>query len=243
MLASAACRLAEMNLPGQPQLTVALIGGVATRSEARGRGYASRLLTLCLEWAQNRGAAVAFLWSGRGELYERLGFASSGTQLRVPLDSFLLAQRLEGVEWRSGLTPAIERELIEKRSGGLLLRKRDLIWVRAHRNIDWQGLYRGRELLAYAAIGKGIDLPHCVHEWGGRAEILPGFFAELSVRDPRLQLLLSPAQLDRLGFAGVPACAEPLVYARSLSTIEVRNPEGLVRNLPKDFWFWGLDGC
>lgn len=240
LLASAACRLAEMSLQGGRQVTVALIGGVATRAEARGKGYASQLLRLCLEWARNRGAEAAFLWSGSVELYERLGFQTFGEQLRVPLDSFLLSVVPSGSEIRGGLTPVIEKELIERRRGGLLLRRRDLSWVRAHRGIDWQGLYRGRELLAFAAIGKGIDLPFCVHEWGGQREHLLGLLAELGARDPRRQLLISPAQLQSLGFASAAGLVEPLVLACAFD----EKPHALQTfRADPSFWFWGLDSC
>jgi len=254
-LASAACRLGELKVDAPTHTTVGLIGCVATGPSARGKGFASGLVRLCCDWAKNRGAAGAFLWSGEGEFYRRLGFEPCGAQVRVPLESFFGLSRGDagqGLELRPGLSSSIEKMLLERRVGGMSLRRRDLPWIRAHKNVRWWGIYQRRDLLAYAAIGRGIDLTNCVHEWGGEQSALVTLFGRLAAQESGLVLLASPGLLKKHGFAANLGVLEPLVHAQlfdssmgSASQVfaGVSDQSSGATRSKKELWFWGLDGC
>ncbi len=253
--AAVGCRLAELKEGAYSGQTVALLGGVVTSPDVRGRGLASTLLRCCMDWARHRGASYAFLWSSEESFYRRLGFESCGAQIRVPLDGFfsgVSGEEARTFQLRFGLNPQIERLLLEARVGGLVLRRRDLPWIRAHRNVEWAGLYSGREIRAYAAIGRGIDLPRCVHEWGGESRPLRVLLSLLADARSGLQLLAPLDGLDRLGLSPVLGMPESLVLGMRLdspgsSIAEVFGgvdpARGAWRRGERKLWFWGLDGC
>jgi GNAT superfamily N-acetyltransferase len=264
LVSCAGVRLAEMHGPVKP-IPVALIGAVATATTHRGRGLASRTVGLTLEWARERGAALAILWGSELELYERLGFELCGMQVRLPLAHAGLRPPGDGaVRIGRGWVPALAACLAARGSGLKLSVEDDSRWLGAHKNVEWYWLGDPADPMAYAAVGRGIDLHGLVHEWGGKdAQSLHTLLTVVQSEHPGAALLASQSHLRKWGFApGLPK-VEFLCMARALDTAKILDCNGI--KVPADdpifkapdaavcrllfgpaedvlpLWIWGLD--
>lgn len=232
LVASACVRLAPLRT-ARGIVTAAIIGGVATSEAHRGRGMASELVRACLDWAKSRSAKVALLWGSEHELYAKLGFSLTGEQLRAPLSALELPRAELTVNM--GWNPAIFT-LLKNRTDGLAVIDVDRSWVEAHRNVNWLWTGTKDKPSAYAAWGRGIDLPNLVHEWGGDRTQLLGILAKLQVAQPHLELLGSEAGFQRMGLQTESATREHLCLGKSLD-------ESVQISDFQPFWIWGLDAA
>jgi hypothetical protein len=179
-------------------IPVSLIGAVATHPLWRGRGLASLLVKQALSWSEGRGAILSFLWGSEHALYQRLGFELCGEQLRVPLRNLELLKTTDSADQDTvyrGWVPELYN-LIQKRPGGLLLKKSDQVWFEAHKNIEWFYCKSGQQLKAYSAYGRGIDLQGIVHEWGGSKDSLGRILKQILQSNPEAQILGPPSIID-----------------------------------------------
>jgi hypothetical protein len=196
---------------------VALIGAVATDEAYRGHGFASELVTVATQWAVTRGAAVAFLWGSEHALYQRLGFELCGSQILVPL----LNIKAPEYPCHTGWNPSLMK-LLEKRAGGMELRAEDFRWITAHRGVRWVwSSTPSGEPLAYAAIGRGIDLSGIIHEWGGEKNALLALFSSLKKTDPELKILGSRRILESYGISCAGLTQENLCLAKVMDPSQV----------------------
>ncbi len=226
LISSAAVRITSLKT-SSGVAEVGLIGAVTTHPEWRSRGLASQTVSLAVDWAAERGASLAVLWSSEHAMYEKLGFKLVGHQVRVPLSSLQLGT-VSAVN--HGWIPALF-DCLKRREGGLVLSDEDRVWIEAHRNVEWFWTGSTERPTAYAALGRGIDLQGFVHEWGGETEALPGILSAIREKNPQAILLGSPDLLRARSFAFEPSAIEPLCFGRFL------------RGKPADFWMWGLDGA
>lgn len=224
VVAGASARIASLRT-ARGILPVAIIGGVCCDGEYRGKGYASRLVEILVQWSQDQGVSAQLLWSTEAAMYERLGFRSSGTQVRYALEtSGSVVSSPE--EIHDGWDPRIW-ELLMQRTRGLALRPEDRAWFEQHKNTHWVYVGTKEKPLAYAAVGRGIDLPGMLHEWGGDPAQVQRIFAHLKQHYPELQVLGSPADATLRGL--VELVREPLCLMRGEDLGE--------------FWIWGLDAA
>jgi GNAT superfamily N-acetyltransferase len=264
LVTSTGVRLAEMRVPAG-SMKVALIGAVATAESHRGRGLASRTVSLACEWARERGAVMALLWGSETALYERLGFELCGMQVRAPLAELDLgpkpdfSQLILGRGWIGSLMGCLRM-----RGSGLRVSESDERWLEAHRNVQWYWLGDPEAPQAYAAVGRGIDLVGMVHEWGGESpEALKTLLHLVRMENPDAQLLSSPGLLGAWGLGTPRAEVEFLCMARALDVSKLVAAHGIV--LPagdplltmenpavcrllfgpsegaQPLWIWGLD--
>jgi GNAT superfamily N-acetyltransferase len=256
LVSCAAVRLAELNAPARP-LQIALIGAVATAASHRGRGLASRTVSLAVEWARERGAAMVVLWGAETALYERLGFELCGMQVRPALASLELgpepdfSQTVLGRGWVPSLF-----QCLRGRDSGLKFQDSDEKWLEAHQNVDWYWLGDPAAPLAYAALGRGIDLQGLIHEWGGTNPIaLKNLLSLIRMEHPEARLLASPQLLAQWRLGAPMAQIETLGMIRTLdvkkialsygfsTTVEVVSSRYLFG--PSEdampLWVWGLD--
>ncbi|HLE00916.1 MAG TPA: GNAT family N-acetyltransferase [Bdellovibrionota bacterium] len=236
LICSSSVRLADLRIGPSSQLPVAIIGAVATDPKYRGHGFASRAVSLCIEWAVERGAAAAFLWGSEHTLYRRLGFELCGEQVRVPLRAMprLASAKRTAVHagWCSGLA-----ECLKKRPNGLVVHDSDLIWLKAHKNVRWFWTGDPSRPSAYAALGRGMDLGGLVHEWGGATEDLLAVLANIREQVPESALLGSPRHLRETGLSGNASDCfglepEYLCMARILDPVklyEAYRPDGVFK--------------
>ncbi len=234
LLACTAARVTDawVGRPGGAKYRIALIGAVATDARARGKGYASELVTMASAWAQEQGALLALLWGSEHHLYQRLGFDLCGAQKRIPLSQLPLGGG--GAEIKKGWQPAIF-DLLKKRSGGLALTDTDLGWMAKHKNVQWWSAWKDGAPQAYAAINRGIDLQNFVHEWGW-AEGGQGTFAQLLAEVAKTHAgaeILVPGVALPAGFP-CPAALHQSLPAEFLGLARVLDPAKLIRAFHAD---------
>ncbi|MCC7442661.1 MAG: GNAT family N-acetyltransferase [Bdellovibrionales bacterium] len=199
-IACAGARIAELRIRGAAApLQVGVIGAVATHPDHRGRGLASAAVASALQWLDIERVGVTLLWGSEHELYRRMGFELCGEQRRAELvrlvDPKDQAKDLKIHEgWSDRLWPWVSR-----REVGLLLRDADQEWFSAHRGTRWFRAEKSGEVLGYAALGRGIDLPGIVHEWGGAPEVVRALLAYVLASNPEAQLLYPAGALGPLG--------------------------------------------
>ncbi|OFZ54607.1 MAG: hypothetical protein A2428_06100 [Bdellovibrionales bacterium RIFOXYC1_FULL_54_43] len=201
LICSSSVRLADLRISPARQLSVAIIGAVATDPRYRGHGFASRAVSLCVEWAAQRGAVAAFLWGSEHALYRRLGFELCGEQVRLPLRALtrLASAKRTAVHagWCSGIS-----ECLKTRPYGLVVHDSDLAWLKAHKNVRWFWTGDSSRPSAYAGLGRGMDLCGLVHEWGGATEDLFAILAHIGEQFPESALLGYPRLLSETGLLG-----------------------------------------
>jgi GNAT superfamily N-acetyltransferase len=218
LVAAAGVRLANIQCP-KPPLTAALIGAVATAPDYRGRGLATQLVSLAVQWAGERGAAFAMLWGSEHQLYSKIGFAPCGTQATLPLSTLVggaATERKISTGWTPGLMGALK-----SRRSGVLIRDIDRGWLQAHKNVKWYWTGSPQQVTAYAALGRGIDLPHFVHEWGGERGALLSILKTIASEDPEAKLLGSPAEFGHLGLQHDQTSEERLGLARLIDATSI----------------------
>ena len=199
LVSSAGIRLCHLKTGIHNTVKIALIGGVATLPEYRGVGFASAALSFLTRWAQDQGVSFIALWGAEDSLYRKLGFELCGAQVRVPILSLGVDRVFESDLVTSGWDAEIFR-LMRNRLSGLVLQEEDRTWVEGHKNVDWFSLKENNICIAYAAVGRGIDLAGIVHEWGGTQEGIRKIFRYLQDLHPTLEVLGAPIDLRALGF-------------------------------------------
>lgn len=230
LVGCAAARVARLKT-SQGELRVGILGAVATHPDWRGRGVASSVVDRLVDWLDEKKVAGTALWGSEQRFYSKWGFVPSGRQWQIPLAKLLLSPSESGAHEAIsvGWNPALF-ELLQRRSGGLVIQEADRRWFEAHRNVQWYWLGSRETPSAYLAFGRGIDLPGVVHEWGGDPSELVRLLTEVALRHPGAQLLCGPGQMGSLecqnGF--IPK-DEVLCLFRGGAKLPL--------------WFWGLDGA
>jgi GNAT superfamily N-acetyltransferase len=220
------------------RVRIGIIGGVVAEPAFRGQGLASKLVSALVDEAKRLGLAGVALWGSEHSLYRKLGFELSGVQRRfslAPLSKLGSSASAPATRLGRGWTAALWTALDRYRLPGLAIEATDQSWFAAHKNVDWHwALSAEGQVIAYAAIGRGIDLPSIVHEWGGEPVALTAVLTKIAREYPQAELLASASSRvpDALGLSG--ANEEALCLWRPLSS---SIPDS--RNL----WFWGLDGA
>ncbi len=240
VVATAFGRVAKINLDGRDRW-VGLIGAVATDPAYRGKGFATALVQDLQVSLTGMGCEFVALWGSDTEFYARLGFSFEGEQFLTPLHSLELGSSPPGIKLRFGYTQALFQELRKGRTRGLVLEESDQSWMARHKNVNWMWLEGSGpgSVAAYIGVGRGIDLPGVIHEWGGEVMALRVLLAEVQRRVPDL-LLLGNSDLFRAhGIRTKPGTAmQPMGLAMVYRAPEVQNP------IPSNrLWFWGLDSA
>ena len=180
----------ELSRPDSLKLRVAILGAVASHPNHRNQGLASELIQRACRWAREQEASAIFLWSSEPALYQRLGFNPFGLQVRCRL-MLLLKDKAQQSEYhvKQGFNSQIFK-LLQRRRGGLELTPKDQLLYAAHSSVQWLYVTRNEEVIAYAGLGRGIDLQDHVHEWGGDPYALNAIFQKV-VREQSHTILLS----------------------------------------------------
>ena len=168
----AACGLLVRELVcGRERLRVGLIGSVCTHPEHRGRGLGRRLLGRAEARLAELGCTLVWLWADDAGFYERLGWRRAGCEVVFALDALALEQvARDGAARLRAAAPddfaALHRlyEAHATRVDRTLGESRALL---SGPGIATLVLERGRDVVAYACLGRGADLAGCVHEWAG----------------------------------------------------------------------------
>ena len=244
LLSCAGVRLADLGRPNGclAQLRIALLGGVATHPEYARRGLGSRAVSAAVDWAVRGGAQMILLWGSEHRMYERLGFQLYGKQLQISLaDISTLRLSPTNPRVHIGWNP----RLFQLRQGsptGLLLKDQDCAWYSAHKNVQWFYVGEPDRPEAYAAVGRGIDLPGVVHEWGIHSSVvhrspLPGLLRYIEEGGWARTIIGSPSLLAEIG---VPPRWPPIEFPTEfLCLARMTGDRAEIEKVP--LWIWGLD--
>ncbi len=189
-------------LVGGLELPVAFVGSVATQVNHRGKGHGTAVVERAIARAAEDGAAIALLWADESAWYQSRGWVPLGTENVFVVNgnnAFLLpdAEGVRPMEARD--VPAVHGlycthdsrvDRSEAETGSILTTPglRALV-----REVDG-------EVTGYACVGRGEDLVHCVHEWGGTPEqVLPliaGHWEATSEESDRLFVMVPESEAD-----------------------------------------------
>jgi predicted GNAT family N-acyltransferase len=233
----------------RPSRRVGIVGGVVVRDSARGQGLAKMGIDQILTFSEaSLHLKDWVLWTGNPRLYESFGFVPTGIQFRangIPkwlvlenAQSVLTAEGMWPKEWRviRGFSEPLWNEL-KSRQTGFTLNESHRSLVERFVNVDWWSLEdNGGKMRAFLGIGRGIDLPNMIHEWGGAEFELKMLVKEVLNAYPDPEWIFSPRMktvspyLNHLSILG----EDPLCYWRTLA-------EPLSPLEVSELWFWGTD--
>ncbi len=223
-------RFAEMKT-GSKVEKVALIGAVATLASHRGKGLSTNLLKEAIRLIENEKCTWSFLWGSEHDFYAKLGFQLAGKQARGPVS--LLSLPLTGLvdqEIKTGLNEKIFESLCEPKDG-LIIAEKDRSWVFAHKTVNWLHV---ENPFAFVAYGRGMDLRHIVHEWGGDTHGVQKILYQLYGRDPQVEVIGTEKLVQALGFESNEYVSEFLCLARPTIPGTKWNDA---------FWISGISAC
>ena len=233
LVATAGVREARLKQASGGYTTFGIVGGVATDPAYQGKGLASRLLSVIDAYARVQKFSALVLWGSQHDFYRKHGFELCGEQTRFPLG--ILQIREEPAAFQPGYGPGIFAAR-RKHSCGLELTDEDQLWYSRHVNAQWVWTGTAAAVTAYVAIGRGIDLPGMIHEWGGKPAELRGLLKALQSRIPEAEILGNGALFSEWGIqAPRPPVTEFLCMAKSL--------DGTAPVFKLPFWLWGLDSA
>lgn len=243
LVVSASLKKMEMKVPQEQRtLNVALLGGVTTHPKHRGHGYGSEAIQKLLEISDGSKNDLVVLWGSEEKLYSKFGFEYGGHQLRFLLENIKKEQKTPEnksfFEVRTGYQPELFEFRQNHKKGGIEFKVPDQIWFSKHVNVEWFTIWDGDgKLKAYAAVGRGIDLPNWVHDWGGESLPLKILLLKLNEIRPGLEMIFHLEHKKTYSFLpDAEVCVlDPLAMFRWL------NPSN--RSYEKSLWFWGLESA
>jgi GNAT superfamily N-acetyltransferase len=187
---------------GGLQLPVAFVGSVATRADHRGKGHGSAVVERAIARAAEDGAALTLLWADESNWYQERGWVPLGTENVFVINAnnaFLLPDP-------DGVRPMEQRDLAAVH--GLYCAHEARV---DRRESDTEAMLTtpglralvrevDGEVTGYACVGRGEDLAHCVHEWGGSPEdvlpVIASHWTITSAETDRLFVMVPETEAD-----------------------------------------------
>lgn len=222
-------------------LRTACLGSLSTPRDFRGRGYNAALQQWMLDRLQEEDVDWALLWSDQPEVYRGRGFVPLGREQHG---------RLNSREWPQ-LPSGLRLAIADTRDAAALLELYQQHPWRCERSLeDMQGhlharnstvlmLLEGRELRAYAALEKGQDFRHYVHEYGGAVELVHALWGEAARRG--MENVLIPEGAERY----LEGAAERMLRRRQSAALgRLLRPDRLSAGMDDLRWAaWGFDSA
>lgn len=243
LLSTASVRFTRVQIPGSSPLQVALMGAVASLPGCHGRGFATQVFGEALRYVEASSQSdIAVLWGSEVNFYSRFGFQLMGDQIQVPLNSINSPMTPLSGKVELGWSPKIFQWLL-KRKNGLALSESDYSWVSQHTNVLWCSWVDQGEIKAYAGIGRGIDLPNMVHEWGGYPCALKALLNSVRGKIPGLTLIGPKSEISSFDLVSDVDLfrREHLCLAKMIRS--EKKEEAVNHFSNGGIWFWGLDGA
>ncbi len=154
----------------------AFIGSVATSPSIRGRGLGSRVLAETLNKASSQGAALSLLWADEPEWYQARGWIPFGTENVYVIEhgnAILLPEPI-GVRAATDADTDAIHSLYSQHASRTLRIKEETASLLGIPNMQTYVCEQEGEVVGYACMGRGEDLQHVIHEWGGSPDgVLP----------------------------------------------------------------------
>lgn len=221
----------ELVLP-RARLRVGLIGSVATDANFRGRGFASSVLEeahLCLA---REGCLFAMLWADDAGFYTARGYQPIGSEVDFLLEDAEVRKlpRAPGIR-SSGLDDASAIHRLYSRHPERVARAEpETAALLRCPEMTTLVLDRGRDIAAYACLGRGDDLASTVHEWGGSAADVAALIREHGTR------LAAHAGVPAIAVMTPPSAHELHALLRATGAREARGVLGLAKALDVEPW-------
>jgi len=211
-------------------LPVALVGSVATREDARGRGLGTDVVDRAIDRAAEAGAAIALLWADDPAWYQERGWVPFGSEfLHVVEDgwAFLLPDPV-GVRTAAATDAQAIHALYAQhlaRVDRTAAETRTMLGVPAMRTVVAE---QGGRVVGYACMGRGEDLMNVVHEWGGAPDAVLACISQLwrDAGTERLYVMRSETDVDLAAyfdFVKAPGARGILAMARIANVERLRD--------------------
>ncbi len=233
LISHAAARIAEIQT-ASGLVPVGLIGAVATDAAYRAKGHSSTLMKHVLRFLEIHKCSWQLLWGSEHRFYAKLGFALAGQQFRAPISSLMQTHSQDLTEYskiKTGIDESIFKALKAKVTG-IKLNEHDRKWVYSQKTVHWYFLDNPFAFMGY---GRGMDMGHIVHEFGGDKNSLLTLLSNLYLKDNMAQIMGTKSELQALGFTDSDLIQESLCLARSTPNTQA--------SWKPDFWISGLGAC
>ncbi len=230
---SACAILAREFVIGETRVRGGLIGSVATDPAWQNRGLATALLIQAEAALQREGCAFACLWANEPEFYLRRGYGPIGCE-----EDFIVSPEL-----RSQLPGFRGLRAMTRDDAGAIQRLYARHRSRLERTVEETAallecpgmstfvLERANEIVAYACLGRGADMPNVIHEWGGSDEdVLALVHAHLEARSSKDDAV---DETTELFFIAPPSAQELCERLRGMGAISHRGILGLGKILDR----------
>lgn len=221
-------------------ITIGLIGNVATDPAYQGNGYMKKLI----DWVCNRAQSIKLdaliLWSDLGKFYHKLGFKSLGVEVRYFFEKVHNISENNPLFALSGndLTNEISEHLLSLRPQTATL-SRSSTEFRSLAGIPNTTIIVNdpKNIQFYLIIGKGADFNGVIHEWGGQPTQLMSGIGYILEQLP-MTILLSPLKIEQAYESQFTAAASKAEkHHMALAKILNRDVEKELESL----FVWGLD--
>lgn len=161
---------------------VGAIGSVATDEEFRNQGLSQKILNESLNLARQQNCDISVLWTNLYDFYRKLGFELGGYEISM---SFERTMAYDNALFKYSKDKNVSVEALAKiysQHSVATIRSQDefrkyLAIPNTHLYTAWN---QNGTLAAYAIEGKGADLSHYIHEWGGSVTAIKNLLGYIS---------------------------------------------------------------
>lgn len=161
---------------------IGAIGSVATHEEFRNQGLSHKILSESLNSARQQNCDVAVLWTNMFDFYRKLGFELGGYEISLSFEKVLPH---DTTQYKYSKEKNVSVEAISKvysqHSVGTIRSQDEFRKFLAIPNTQLYTAWNlNGTLAAYAIEGKGADLSHYIHEWGGSVTAIKNLIGYIS---------------------------------------------------------------
>jgi GNAT superfamily N-acetyltransferase len=232
------CAVIERKLihPGG-ETKVGFIGSVVTHPEARGQGYATKLLEYTEDKLRDAGCEHALLWADDPVFYGRRGYALEGHEVDFLVDKGTGAFPVGELNVRPfalGESEAVH-SLYIKHEARVARTSAETAMLLECPRMTVLVAERDDEVVSYLCFGRGADLEGVAHEWGGESEGVMACLAKL-VADHEAVFVMTPGDPGVLGDR-----LDAIGAMRAYGRLGMSKPLQGRRELPEGAFIWGLD--
>ncbi len=174
---------------------IAGIGSVVTDPNHRQKGLSTKNIENCMSLAKEQDCDMVILWTDQFDFYRRFGFELAGIE-----QTYILENKIEikNKKLKFLSDAKVDPEAILKLySQHTVHSVRTTEDIRHFLKIPNSQLFTAwneyNQLVAYAVIGKGVDLTNYVHEWAGSVESLMDLFSFMQQKHNQPLTIMVPA--------------------------------------------------